>query len=170
MPSLSLGLVTLTFDLWPWPSNLFERGTKHVFRVNLAQICSAVPEIFHTQTKQVFSTSWDGRQFGHNRRERCADAIGADPVGVQGSGPPQNFGYGVFYGLDSTNILLKEIYYQHNQHKERLCKPIGGLKCSTSVGHRGFAPDPTRIAYYSAPETPSWWRGKHPVPKNSTKV
>ena len=38
-------------DLWPWPSNSSERGTKHVFRVNLAQICSAVPDIFHTQTK-----------------------------------------------------------------------------------------------------------------------
>jgi len=24
--------------LWPWPSNSSERGTKHVFPVNLAQI------------------------------------------------------------------------------------------------------------------------------------
>jgi len=39
-------------DLWPWPSNLSERGTKHVFLVNLAQIRSAVPEIFHTQTNK----------------------------------------------------------------------------------------------------------------------
>jgi len=39
------------FDFRPWPSNLSERGTKHVFRVNLAQIRSAVSEIFHTQTK-----------------------------------------------------------------------------------------------------------------------
>jgi len=31
------------------PSNPSERGTKHVFRVNLVQIRSAVPEIFHTQ-------------------------------------------------------------------------------------------------------------------------
>jgi len=30
--------------------NDLERVTKHVFRVNLAQIRSAVPEIFHTQT------------------------------------------------------------------------------------------------------------------------
>jgi len=49
MPFLSL--MTLTFDLWPWPSNATEWGTKHVFCVNLAQIRSAVPEIFHTQTK-----------------------------------------------------------------------------------------------------------------------
>jgi len=42
-------------DLWPSPSNLSERGTKHVFRVNFAQIRSAVPEIFHTQTK---TTDW----------------------------------------------------------------------------------------------------------------
>jgi len=37
---------------WPWPWNSSERGTKHVFRVNLAQIRSAVPKIFHTQTKK----------------------------------------------------------------------------------------------------------------------
>jgi len=42
-------------DIWPWPSNSPERGTKHVhvYRVNLAQICTAVPEIFHTQTKKT---------------------------------------------------------------------------------------------------------------------
>jgi len=45
------GPQTLTFDLWPWSSNSSERGTKHVFRVNFAQIRSAIPEIFHTQTK-----------------------------------------------------------------------------------------------------------------------
>ena len=39
--------------LWLWPSNLSEQGTKHVFHVNLAQIRSVVPEIFHTQTKKV---------------------------------------------------------------------------------------------------------------------
>ena len=47
-----LSLLTLTFDLWNWHSNLSEQGTKHVFPVNLAQIRSAVPEIFHTQTKK----------------------------------------------------------------------------------------------------------------------
>jgi len=46
-----LSLVTLTFDLWPWNSNSPERGTKHVFLANLAQIRSSVPEIFETQTK-----------------------------------------------------------------------------------------------------------------------
>jgi len=43
--------MTLTSDLWSWPSNSPERGTKHVFCVSLAQIRSAVPEIFHTQAK-----------------------------------------------------------------------------------------------------------------------
>jgi len=38
---------------WPWHSNSSERGSKHVFPVNLAQICSAVPEIFDAQTKKV---------------------------------------------------------------------------------------------------------------------
>jgi len=35
---------------WPWPSN-----SSHVFCVNSAQIRSAVPEIFHSQTK---TTDW----------------------------------------------------------------------------------------------------------------
>jgi len=38
---------------WPWPSNLSKQGTKHIFHVNLVQIRSAVPKIFHTQTKEV---------------------------------------------------------------------------------------------------------------------
>jgi len=45
-------LVTLTFDPWPWHSNSFERRTKHVFPVNLAQIRSVVPEIFDAETKK----------------------------------------------------------------------------------------------------------------------
>ena len=48
-----LSLVTLSFDLWPWNSNLSERGTKHVFPVNLAQIRSAVPDILDSQTKKT---------------------------------------------------------------------------------------------------------------------
>jgi len=40
-------------DLWPWPSNSSEWATKHVFPVNLAQIHSAVPDIFHTEKKQT---------------------------------------------------------------------------------------------------------------------
>jgi len=36
-------------DIVLWPSRLSKQGTKHVFRVNLAQIRSVVPpEIFHT--------------------------------------------------------------------------------------------------------------------------
>jgi len=41
--SAFLSLVTLTFDFWPWHSKPSERRTKHVFRVNLGQIRSAVP-------------------------------------------------------------------------------------------------------------------------------
>ena len=55
-----LSVMILTFDLWPWPSNSSERGTKHVFRVNLAQIRSAVPDIFHTRTKK--SQTWRQKQ------------------------------------------------------------------------------------------------------------
>jgi len=39
-------------DLWPWHSNSSERGTKHVFPVNLVQIRSAVPEIFDPQAEK----------------------------------------------------------------------------------------------------------------------
>jgi len=39
-------------DLWPWHSNSSERGSKHVFQVNLAQIRLAVPEIFHSYTNK----------------------------------------------------------------------------------------------------------------------
>ena len=43
-------------ELWPWPSNLSQRGTKHVFPVNLSQIRSAVPEIA-TETP-IFCPWW----------------------------------------------------------------------------------------------------------------
>jgi len=38
-------------DLWPWHSNSSEWETKHIFPLNLAQIRSAVPKIFDSQTK-----------------------------------------------------------------------------------------------------------------------
>ena len=44
---LSLVILTFDFDIQTRP----ERGTKRVFRVNLAQIRSTVPETFHTETK-----------------------------------------------------------------------------------------------------------------------
>jgi len=52
-------------DLWPWHSNSSERATKHVFLVNLAQIRSAVPEIFHTQTKKSHRQIQNLTQFDH---------------------------------------------------------------------------------------------------------
>jgi len=48
---------------WPWPSNSSEGGTKRVFRVNLVQIRSAVPKIFHTQTKKIQTDSARNRTF-----------------------------------------------------------------------------------------------------------
>jgi len=39
---------------WPWPSNLSEQWAKQVFHVNLVQIRSVVPEIFHTQAFYAF--------------------------------------------------------------------------------------------------------------------
>jgi len=46
-------------DLWPLTLTfkLSQRGTKHVFRVNLAQIRSAVPEMFHTKVKCWYTSS-----------------------------------------------------------------------------------------------------------------
>jgi len=43
--SAFLSLETLNFDFWPGHSKSSERRTRHVFRVNLAQIRSAVPAI-----------------------------------------------------------------------------------------------------------------------------
>ena len=37
-----LSVVTGDIDLWPWPSNSSEQGTKHVFPVYLVQFCSVV--------------------------------------------------------------------------------------------------------------------------------
>jgi len=50
-------------DLDLWPSNSSERGTKHVFHVNLAPICSVVLEIFHTQTKKTQTDAAKNRTF-----------------------------------------------------------------------------------------------------------
>jgi len=51
--------------LWPWHSNSSERGTKHVFHVNLMQIRSAVSDIFHTQrNKNKKSHSTKNRTLG----------------------------------------------------------------------------------------------------------
>jgi len=52
--TLSLERKTLFGDLylWPWHSNSSQRGTKHVFPVNLAQIRSTITDIFVEQTKK----------------------------------------------------------------------------------------------------------------------
>jgi len=57
---LFLSLVTLTFDL-----DLQTRPSKgpHVFRVHLAQIRSAIPEIFHTQAKKPQTDGAKNRTF-----------------------------------------------------------------------------------------------------------
>jgi len=49
--ALSAFFVPGDLDLWPWHSNSSKQETKHVLSVNLAQMCSAVPEIFDAQTK-----------------------------------------------------------------------------------------------------------------------
>jgi len=41
---------------WPWPSNSSKQGTTQVFCVNLAQIHSAVLEIFHTRKNHRLTT------------------------------------------------------------------------------------------------------------------
>jgi len=47
--------ISLFCPWWPWPVTLtlklVRARNQTIFHVNLAQICSAVPEIFHTQTK-----------------------------------------------------------------------------------------------------------------------
>ena len=39
-------------EWWPWHSNSSKRGTKHVFPVNLAEIRSAVHQVFDSQTNK----------------------------------------------------------------------------------------------------------------------
>ena len=41
-------------DVDLWHSNSSERGTKHVFPVNLAQIRSAIPEILSEKQKKTY--------------------------------------------------------------------------------------------------------------------
>ena len=53
------GFVHGDHDLWPWHSNSSDRGTKHVLRVNLAHICSVVPDILEAQKKQIETRTKD---------------------------------------------------------------------------------------------------------------
>jgi len=50
-------------DLWPWHSHSSERGTKHVFPVNLAQISSTVPQTFYIQTKNKCHSTIELKMF-----------------------------------------------------------------------------------------------------------
>jgi len=54
-----LSLMTLTFDLY----NLSDQGTKHVFPVDLAQIGSVVPKVFHKQKSHRQHQKQDLTQF-----------------------------------------------------------------------------------------------------------
>ena len=57
----------MTQQFFVLSSNLSERGTKHAFPVNLAQIRSAVPEIFKAQTNNNSSAVAEMGDRGHNR-------------------------------------------------------------------------------------------------------
>ena len=70
---------------WPWPSNSSQRGTTHVFLVNLVQIRSAVPEVFHTQTKgsqnddgaknRTFRSSLRAIKIGNYRKAKWVETV-----------------------------------------------------------------------------------------------
>jgi len=53
----NIGLNRTGRQNWPWSSNSSKRGTKHVFRVNLAQICSAAPEILTSHANKKSQTA-----------------------------------------------------------------------------------------------------------------
>jgi len=72
------------FYLWPGPSNLSKRGNKHVFRVNLTQIRSAVPDIVYFIHKQ--KTQTDGAK---NRTFRSSLRAVMNSNSTTGSGPLQ---------------------------------------------------------------------------------
>jgi len=82
-------------DLWPWPSNSSERGTKHMFRANLVQIHSAVLEVFHTQTKKHRLMVPKNRTFRSSTR--------ANPVWILGLLNLRNDSFPLFSPLSSTN-------------------------------------------------------------------
>jgi len=65
-------------DLDLWPSNSSERGTKHLFNVNLAQIRLVVPEVFHTQTKK--STGFASWQHYCTALKLCGVEHRAPPI------------------------------------------------------------------------------------------
>jgi len=53
---------------WLLPSKSSKRGTKHVFCVNLVQIRSAVPEIFHSETRKTQTDGTKKRTFRSSLR------------------------------------------------------------------------------------------------------
>ena len=69
IPSL-LGRWECTAHFCPWHSNSSERRTKHIFPVNLAQIHSAVPEIFDSQTDSTKNRTWRSSLRAAKKKER----------------------------------------------------------------------------------------------------
>jgi len=130
-----LSLVTLTFVLWPWPSNSSERGTKHVFRENLVQIRSAVSEIFHTQKPQNdvaknrtfhIHRGWvneDANRYGSRPRPRphCVRQEPSSPAkGAQQ--PPPLFGPCLLWPRSpipaTSELLYYLLYYGDISHEQ----------------------------------------------------
>jgi len=83
MPFLSLVTLTFDHDIQTRPSD-----GSNVFRVNLAQICSVVPEIFHTQTNKSSAVAEMGDR-SHNRH-RPKSGWGLCLFFLGGAGSPSN--------------------------------------------------------------------------------
>jgi len=98
--------------------------------------------------------SWSRLRSSYCIRKPAAVHIGADSGGPD---PTKIWLWGLLWLRPHEHF--NEINL--NAYRERLCKPI---ERSKSPDHRDFAPDPTRGAY-SAPQTPSWWKGEHATQK-----
>ena len=92
-------LVPGDLDLWLWHSNSSERKTKHVFRVNLAQICSLVPAIHcRMRVPRIKRVSTISRIWHINGRQRQTISVNS---GVSG----QKFTK-FLHDIDRTYALL----------------------------------------------------------------
>ena len=138
MPFLSLVTLTFDHDIQTRPSD-----GSNVFRVNLAQICSVVPEIFHTQTNKSSAVAEMGDR-SHNRH-RPKSGWGLCLFFWAELGPHRTQ-YRLDWGLPPYQVASWYIQpFCHTRHgpKIGLCSLFGGAGSPSSTMWPG--PRPTSM-------------------------